>query len=580
MPVVDFEKLLKRYRVKKVIVIVASIVVGLLVLIIGGIFDNGLPFFDNSVSISASETGVYYLYTDSYERDEHSDELLKERDRHFVKVDYLSSKNVTVREFDEGVSIQTPSERCLITEEGELYVGFDKKEETVELKRLGGELYVSMADILATDCLKDVAIDFDMSEHYVVYRNAGYDYTTAVLVKDSPVYGTPESYDEYLREKAKGKTATSNVRGIVGEKGVLGYFYSETIDDNEYTYFFSESPRLSGYVDVDLLSDITEVRPTEIVAPREGDKLVMVWEAIYVETVDTSEIGAMEGLNAVSPTWYTLDDAEGAVRNIVDPKYITWARERGYAMYPLVTNDSEIDRTSEFLASYSSQIKFINALVDEALAQGYEGYNLDFEHIYLEDRDAYSHFVNMLCFEMHKWGLTVSVDVNVMDGADNWSKCFDHKVLGTVADLLVVMAYDEHHPTSKVAGSNASYSWVEYNLKKIAEIVPAEKIVLGVPFYTRIWYTDDSGVSCEVLSMYGTQEFLARGSFDIEWDEKAKQRKATGRSDEKLTEIWIEDADSLTAKVEFAKKMNFAGVAAWRRGFESDEAWGAINLNN
>ncbi len=565
---------------KKIIVIVVSIIIGLLVLVVGGLFDGALSLFDNTVSVSTSEMGVYYLYSDSYERDNHSDELLKERDRYFVKVDYLSSKNITVREFEEGLSIQTPSERCLINEAGELYVGFEKREESVELKRVGDELYVSMADVLATDCLKDIAIEFDVSEDYILYRNLGYNYTTAVLGKDSEVYAGPENYDDYLRAKANGKTTRSDVRGIVGEEGVLGYFYEETIGDNEYTRFFSESPRLSGYIDIDKLSDITEVTPKALVVPKESEKLVMVWEAIYVETVDTSEIGAMEGLNTISPTWYTLDDVEGSIRDIVDPDYITWAREQGYQIYPLVTNDSEIDRTSEFLDSYDAQLKFINTLVDEALAHGYEGYNIDFEHIYLEDRDAYSHFVNMLSFEMHKWGLVVSVDVNVMDGADNWSRCFDHEVLGAVVDMLVVMAYDEHHPTSEVAGSNASYSWMEYNLKKIAEVVPPEKIVLGVPFYTRIWYTDESGVNSEVLSMYGTDEYLATGSFEIEWDEKAKQRKATERTDEKLTEIWIEDADSLAAKVDFAKKMNFAGVAAWRRGFESDEAWGAININN
>src|SRR5690606_30297723 len=90
---------------------------------------------------------------------------------------------------------------------------------------------------------------------------------------------------------------------------------------------------------------------------------------------------------------------------------------------------------------------------------------------------------------LHEAGLTVSIDVTFAGGSDTWSKFLDRPTLGSIVDYMMVMAYDEHWAASPVAGSVASLPWVEKGMRAMIEQqgVPAEKLLLGVPLYTRIW---------------------------------------------------------------------------------------------
>lgn len=557
---------------KKAIVSVLSVVIVLSIFLIGGFFGDVFSLFEEAGTISGKATGVFYLYRDHYVQ-----EVPAEADRQFVRLDYLKNSRITYRMFDEGLSIQTPNEHYLIRENGEVMIGTKKADTTVEYRSVDGEYYISLEDLSKIKGYEDFGISVGTADGFSILKNSYLSLDTARLSPKSYVFADPSHYDRYMVLKNKGETFKGEMRGQVPETTEIeGFHYSVTIEEKSYTYFISSNPEYTGYVDP---SSLVKTGKTEAKAFPSGAPLsdvVLVWEAVYTDVVETSDIGEMPGLKTVSPTWYTLSDAAGTVSEIVDPEYIQWARARGYRIWPLIFNDSDIDLTHDFLMSYEAQNALIHYLADEAVRYGFEGYNLDFEHIYLADRDAYSHFVNMFCFEMKKWGIVTSVDVNVMDGADNWSKCFDHEVLGAVSDLLVIMAYDEHHATSEKAGSNSSYNWVDFHLKKILEIVPSHKVVLGVPFYTRVWESNAAGVTSEVLAMKDTDTFLQMYDFEVTWDEAARQRKAVSKGDGSVIEVWIEDATSLQHKAALVSEKKLAGIAAWRRGFESIEAWTAI----
>lgn len=63
---------------------------------------------------------------------------------------------------------------------------------------------------------------------------------------------------------------------------------------------------------------------------------------------------------------------------------------------------------------------------------------------------------------------------------------YDREEQAVFADYIVVMAYDEHYNGSE-EGSVASIGFVEQGIKDTLEEVPAEQVILGVPFYTRVW---------------------------------------------------------------------------------------------
>lgn len=561
---------------KKVLVIAISLLLVLAILFFGGVFRDIFSLFEGGRGVSAPETGIFYLYPDRYEK-EMNGELIEQMNRHFIKLDYIKNARITYNVFGDHVSIQTPSDHYLIHKDGTVFVGTKQSDYTVEVRRIDQKVYVSFDDIKHLKGFENLGIEVFEQDGYCLYINRYFEYEVAELAAGDQVFDSEGNVDKYLVATNRGEKSGADVRGVVTEEGAQGYCYGKQEGGIDYMFFISKDPSLTGYVDGSSLKNrkkTTALRHPVVASPKD---IVLVWEPVYTDTISTEEIGEMPGLGVVSPTWYTLEDKSGALGSIVDSLYITWSRGRGYKIWPLIFNNSDIDLTHDFLSSYEAQVSFINALADDAVKHGFEGLNLDFEHIYLSDRDAYSHFVNMFCFEMRKWGIVTSVDVNVMDGADNWSKCFDHEVLGNVADLLVIMAYDEHHATSEKPGSNASYNWVSFNLKRILELVPHDKVVLGVPFYTRVWETNEGGTASEVLSMKNTEAFLQQYEFEIVWDEPARQSKASCHHDGSLIEVWIEDVTSLQHKAELVNEFQLAGIAAWRRGFESPEAWDAIN---
>ena len=58
---------------------------------------------------------------------------------------------------------------------------------------------------------------------------------------------------------------------------------------------------------------------------------------------------------------------------------------------------------------------------------------------------------------------------------------------GIVADYVVIMGYDEHYAGSPEAGSVSSYNYVKDGIEATLEEVPKEKVISGIPFFTRLW---------------------------------------------------------------------------------------------
>lgn len=553
---------------KKFAVILIAILAAMAVLAFGGIFDKLLSTFEKATApVIEPARGVYYLYSESFEGET--------EEAGYVRLDYLKNSQVTYCDFGDVVSIQTPNEHYLVGSDGKVSIGEDDTGVTVDLKKISDKYYIDIESLSKLKGFEDFGVTAHGSGDYTYYVNENFSYKKGVLAAETPVFASEDDFDAYIASRNRGGRLLMNPRGVT-EKTTEGYYYTINSEGMDYTYFFSDDARLTGFVEMDALGQKTKTEEKPQVSYAKLKNVMLVWEAVYTDMVDTAEIGEMSGLNVVSPTWYTLESKDGAYGSLADAEYINWARKRDYNLWPLISNHSDIELTNEFLASYRGQEAFIRGLIDEAVRHGYDGYNLDFEYIYLSDRDAYSHFVNRFSYEMRKWGLATSVDVNVMDGADNWSKCYDHEVLGAVTELLVIMAYDEHHASSETAGSVSSFNWVNYNLGKIAEVVNPEKIVLGIPFYTRVWETNAGGISSEVLSMKNTDDYLGTLPFEVVWDDNAKQHKAAYSDGTTLLEIWVEDASSLENKVGLVSEYGLAGVAAWRRGFESDDVWEVI----
>lgn len=353
-------------------------------------------------------------------------------------------------------------------------------------------------------------------------------------------------------------------------------------------YQVRTSDGLLGYIpeknlEVSKVHKNQEAKPDKAYKPGRG-KLNMVWDYIHSITPDKTGEIPPKGLDIISPTWFSITDGKGTIKSKADIAYIEWAHKNNLAVWALIDNSFDPDITHEFLSSSETRDKLIRQILMYADLFHLDGINIDFENVYLKDKELLVQFIRELTPVLREAGITVSMDVTVKSTSENWSLFYDRRELGKVLDYVVLMAYDEHWATSPVSGSVASIGWVERGIVSLLEDVPAEKIILGLPFYTREWQEApaENGqlkVKSKAISMNQAKQILKKNNAPITWDEQAGQNFAYYTKGDSVFKIWLEDERSIQLKTELVNKYDLAGASAWRKDFEEPEIWEVIYEN-
>lgn len=315
--------------------------------------------------------------------------------------------------------------------------------------------------------------------------------------------------------------------------------------------------------------------------PPDDKKINLTWEHVIKKNPDVEQLNPMPGVNVVSPTWFHLKDEQGNLENNADTAYVQWAHQNGYQVWGLITNSFDRNLTHSVLSSTEKRQHVIKQLLVFAQLYNLDGINIDFENMHLADSHLLTQFVRELTPMAHEQGLIVSIDVTIRSTSENWSMIYDRPTLGEIVDYVIVMTYDEHWSSSPKAGSVASLPWVEQGLIGVLQQVPKGKLILGMPFYTRIWeeqmQADGSvKVSSKSLSMTAAEQIIAEKNALITYDEKAQQDYAQWTEGNSTFKIWLENESSITKRVQLSNKYQLAGVASWRRGFEKPVIWDVI----
>jgi len=340
------------------------------------------------------------------------------------------------------------------------------------------------------------------------------------------------------------------------------------------------------YVKTELMASATDVTEPSTGngtwKPKQG-KVNMTWEYVGNKNPDIKKLQNISGLDIVSPTWFNIADNQGTVANKADKAYVQWAHQNGYKVWALVGNGSDPDATHDFLNNTDTRERIHQQMLIYAKLYELDGINIDFENVYMKDRDMLTQFMRELTPLLKEQGLIVSIDVTFRSSSENWSMCYDRKSLSEIVDYVAVMAYDQHWASSPVAGSVAELGWVENGLKRMLEEVPNEKLLLGLPFYTRVWKeeTADSGVkvTSTAVSMDSVGKMLSEMKPAVIWDEESGQNYAEYKDGKTTYKIWIEDDESINLKSSLVHKYDLAGAASWRKGFESEDIWVVLQNN-
>lgn len=286
-----------------------------------------------------------------------------------------------------------------------------------------------------------------------------------------------------------------------------------------------------------------------------------------------------KGVNVVSPTWFRLNSNTGDFTSIANTSYVQKAHEMGVDVWALITDvDStdlygvEID-FAQLLSSSANRKHLIDGLMIQVDNYGIDGINIDFEKV---KNDAGTHFIQFLrelSIETGKRGVVLSVDNYV---PTEYTAHYNRKEQGIVVDYVIIMGYDEHYVGGGVAGSNASFNFVEGGIAKTKEVVPAEKIINAIPFYTRVWESGADGLKASTLTMASQQQWINNSGVAPVWKEEECQNYVEYQSGDTLYQCWIEDVESIRIKLQAMQSHGIAGVASWKLGLEDKAVWDVI----
>lgn len=308
----------------------------------------------------------------------------------------------------------------------------------------------------------------------------------------------------------------------------------------------------------------------------------LVWEHFLQPAgPDLDRIGPLPGVTVVCPTWLHLQGGDGSLSSGCHASYVRWAHDRGYAVWVLVGNNFDPDLTRQVLRDGEARRRLIRQLLVYCRLFSLDGINVDFENVYPSEKEAFVQFVRELGQLARLEGLPVSVDVTVKSPSPTWSAFLDRRSLARVADYLVLMAYDEHYAGSPRPGPVASLPWVEKGIRGLLEEVPPERLLLGMPFYTRLWRQEGTSGSgsrptSRALGMDEAEALLAQKGVSARPDPGSGQDYARWEEGGAVYQVWLENERSVAARLDLARKYGLAGVAAWRRGFEKPTVWEVI----
>lgn len=540
---------------------------GCFILMIGFIFTDHYSLakeYKEGVTIKDGEEIIQY---------ENYDEVVKLEDENvYIDLNILNNHLNLLTDYDENnqvVVITNTNKVIRFYGEEEVKVNGQMVNDISPMKMIDGKPFVPMNQL--ADSLK-LQFIFSKENKSLALENQLDKKMTAKAVKDNVNVrfeaSTASMDNDLLKEGEQVEILKEEINWfkVLTPRGKIGYVQKKEVKDLEETMGL-------------------EVTNQPIWKP-ENEKINLTWEYVYKNVSKNATTGEFKGLNVVSPTWMNLKDAAGNIDHKISKDYIDWAKERNYEIWPLFKNNFDPDLTNRFLGDVLAREKAINEVLKLVKENRMDGINIDFENIYVKDKEKLVLFVRELSAVFHENGLVVSIDVTKKGGSANWSQCYDRAALGQVVDYVSLMAYDEHWGTSPVSGSVASLGWVEEGINGLLEEVPAEKLLLGVPFYTRIWTEipskDDPTkiiVKSKSASMKTVNEILKKKDLEKVWDENSGQNYVEYIENGATKKIWIEDAISMKERIDLINKYNLAGVASWRRGFETEDIWNVIEEN-
>lgn len=286
-----------------------------------------------------------------------------------------------------------------------------------------------------------------------------------------------------------------------------------------------------------------------------------------------------KNMNVIAPTWYVIRNNEGDIRSVANDAYSQYCHGKKLSVWATI-NNFDLDDVDEkaIFSNTLTRRKMIDKILREVAVNNLDGINLDIEQLSYDAGEDYTEFVRELSIELTKIGCILSIDTYV---PYSFNKQYDLKEYNDFCDYVIIMCYDEHYAGSKEAGSVSSINYVKDGINLSLTNVDKDKLIIGLPYYTRIWTTTTEG---KVTSIAGASQAIENAAISqglkFTFDDETCQNYGVKTTQEgSLVECWMEDDLSLAYKVHEIKKMDLAGTAAWKLTQERENFFKIININ-
>lgn len=437
------------------------------------------------------------------------------------------------------------------------------------VKTIGDDVYIAL------DYVKlHSNIEYEIYENpnrVVITCGWGKEYLYNTVKKATQVRIKPSIKSEILKELKVGdkliyvNTEEEIAKGfckVMTQDGVIGYVKEKRLGESYYEV-------LKNDYQEEAYSHITK-----------DYTINMVWHQVTNMDANKSildKLSTTKGVNTISPTWFSVTSNEGEISSLASSEYVESAKSVGVEVWALCDDFSKEVNMYQLLSYTSRREKLINELIAQAIQYDLAGLNIDFEKITKDAGTHYIQFLRELSVKCRNNGIVLSVDSYVPSA---YTEYYDRAEQGTIIDYVVVMAYDEHYAGSEESGSVSSIGFVKKAIEDILKEVPAEQVIIGIPFYTRLWTEvgigDSVDVSAVACGMGEGMKYLTDHNVEPEWNEETGQYYGEYETAEGRHRIWLEEDKSIELKMKAISENKVAGVAGWKLGLEKESIWNVI----
>ncbi len=320
---------------------------------------------------------------------------------------------------------------------------------------------------------------------------------------------------------------------------------------------------------------------------------VLFWMSNGLTSVN-SFLAHKDKIGIISPTWYGIDE-HGLVSGEPQPVVLKAAKEAHVTLMPLFALFSP-EKIHILLGDQKAQDEMNASFIRECKENGYDGINYDLEDVMWTDRDALTAMVRKTVEALHKEHLQVSIDV--VPGApghpgetpfgkwifEEWRGAYDLKALGETVDLLCLMTYDQStHWTTP--GPVGGWIWTNKNLDYALQVVPSEKLSLGIAAYGYRWYTGDPGVNKKEKTANITADYISQATAvslrdtyggKEQWDEADHTPWFYFYRDDMREWVFYTNERAFHDRYELARDKHLEGVCSWVLGEEDPAIWTSL----